>query len=280
MTLPPGTVRRILVALEPSEQGRRAATAAAEMAARMHAELVGMFVEDIDLLRMAGLPFAQEFRLYEAEGKRVEASSMERQLRGQGTVLRQTMAEAAEQARVPWSFRVARGRVAQELLAAAEEADMVVVGRSAGRSSRRAPVGSTARAVLSGGNRAVVVLHSDPSVGRPVLVLFDGTPPSEHALAIAATLAHEDHQNIVVALAPHSGMESEVLAETADTVLAGFGLAARHIVLSTADPADLLSAVARERCRTLVIGVGSDVLAEVRTTDIVEQASCPVVLVR
>lgn len=276
------TVRRILVALDPSEQGRRAATAAAEMAAHMQAEVLGVFVEDIDLLRMAALPFAQEFRPYASKGDRVEISSMERQLRGQATKLREEMARAAEHARVPWSFRVARGRVAQELLSAAREreADVVVVGRSATHRTRRLPVGSTARAVLSGEARTVVVLHRDTSVGRPVLVLFDGTRSSDNALSLAASLAREDHKYIVVALAAESPAEARVLAERADAVLSSLGLAARHVVLDSADPTKLLAMVRDEQCRTLVLGVESDILNKVGSSEIVERASCPVVLVR
>ena len=55
-------IRRILVALDASRHSLAALEAAAELAARLKAELVGLFVEDIDLLRLAGLPFAREIR--------------------------------------------------------------------------------------------------------------------------------------------------------------------------------------------------------------------------
>ena len=54
------TLRRIVVGLDAGPRDRAALEAAAQLAARMQAELVGLFVEDIDLLHLAGLPFARE----------------------------------------------------------------------------------------------------------------------------------------------------------------------------------------------------------------------------
>ena len=53
-------VKRILIALDPSRRGQSALQAAAHLAAGTGAELAGLFVEDINLLRLAGLPFARE----------------------------------------------------------------------------------------------------------------------------------------------------------------------------------------------------------------------------
>jgi K+-sensing histidine kinase KdpD len=46
-------VKRILIALDPSRRGQSALQAAAHLAAGTGAELAGLFVEDINLLRLA-----------------------------------------------------------------------------------------------------------------------------------------------------------------------------------------------------------------------------------
>ena len=51
------TPRRILVALDASAHSHAALAAAVALAARLHAEIEGLFVEDINLLRLAELPF-------------------------------------------------------------------------------------------------------------------------------------------------------------------------------------------------------------------------------
>jgi len=53
-------IRRVIVGLEPASRNAAKLEAAARLAARMEAELVGLFVENIDLLHFAGLPFARE----------------------------------------------------------------------------------------------------------------------------------------------------------------------------------------------------------------------------
>src|SRR5512143_1804987 len=51
---------RIWVALDESPRSAAALTAAADLAAGLDAELAGLFVEDISLQHLIGLPFARE----------------------------------------------------------------------------------------------------------------------------------------------------------------------------------------------------------------------------
>ncbi|MGD9028912.1 MAG: universal stress protein, partial [Anaerolineae bacterium] len=57
------TIRRILIALDASSHSIAALRAAARLASSLEAELHGLFVEDINLLRAAGLPMARELQL-------------------------------------------------------------------------------------------------------------------------------------------------------------------------------------------------------------------------
>ena len=55
-----GSIKRILVALDASAANRTALQTAALLASELQAELQALFVEDINLLRLAELPFARE----------------------------------------------------------------------------------------------------------------------------------------------------------------------------------------------------------------------------
>ena len=57
---PVSLVRRILVAVDASHHSIAALEAAVELATRFQAELLGLYVEDINLLRLAQLPFGRE----------------------------------------------------------------------------------------------------------------------------------------------------------------------------------------------------------------------------
>jgi len=273
-------IRRILVALEPSESGRAALAAAAEMAARLEAELIGVYVEDIDLLNMAALPFGREYSTETTGGRDVDRGAMVRALRGEAGRLRREMEAAARREHVRWSFRVARGRVAAELLTASEDADVMIVGRASHTTPRRVRVGSTTRTVVSRGKHTVIVTQTAGIVARPVLVWFDGSRASVRALVTGARLAAEDHKNIVVLLAAADADEAELLRAPAAALLAELGLDARYAVPATFDVAGVLDLMRRERCRTLVAAAESALLGDEAAVAVLERVDCPVVVVR
>ena len=132
------TPRRIVVGLDAGPRGRATLEAAAQLAARMQAELVGLFVEDIDLLHLAGLPFAREVGYPSAALRQLDVAAMERALRATAQEVRRMLAGVAGRAPLSWSFRVARGAVLAELRAAAAQGDIVV--SCAMRVTPRAPL--------------------------------------------------------------------------------------------------------------------------------------------
>jgi hypothetical protein len=130
--------------------------AAAELAQRMEAELVGLFVESQDLLHFAGLPFARAVGYASATKRRLDVESMERALRTLAGEARDTLAVIAARTPVQWSFRVARGTLSAELLAAAGEADLIIAG-------------AAQPAALPGSLRIRVVGADDPGAVRAAL---------------------------------------------------------------------------------------------------------------
>ena len=119
-------IRQILVALDASPHSLTALTAATELARTLQAEVKGLFVEDINLLKLAQLPFAQEILYPKATAQKLDHHLMERQLRDRAEYAQENLRRLAEQASLSWSFNVSRGSVAAELLTAAVEADLLV----------------------------------------------------------------------------------------------------------------------------------------------------------
>jgi hypothetical protein len=73
--------RVVAVAFDTSARGQAALEAAVRLAAATRAQLQGLFVEDEDLLRLAGLPFAREIDCLSASLRQLHAATMERALR-------------------------------------------------------------------------------------------------------------------------------------------------------------------------------------------------------
>ena len=172
------SIRRIVVSMESAPQDRAALEAAADIAARLQAELVGLFIEDIDLLHFAALPFAHEVGFPSATRRPLDVSAMERSLRTLAEEGRRALAEIAGRMPLRWSFRVARGSTSVELLAAAAEADLLVA-RATG----------IERAVLhvAGGAPTLVLLLRDGGTRHAPLVgiCSAAVPPDRVAPALA-----------------------------------------------------------------------------------------------
>ena len=93
------TLRHILVALDASTHSLAAVEAAADLAAAMQAEMEGLFIEDINLIRLASLPCTREVR-HTASMASLDLEQMERALKAQASEARQALAAAARRAHV------------------------------------------------------------------------------------------------------------------------------------------------------------------------------------
>lgn len=186
----PERIERIVVALDASPQSVAALKAAAELATLMEAELEGLFIEDINLLYLSGLPFSHEIGSYTAKLRRVDNVAMERQLRVLAATIQQVMERVAAQTPVRWSFHVRRGPVVEELLAAAQSAALMSVGR-AGR-VRRKSLGSTVQSLVRQTQRPLLILGEGSGLQYPLTVVYTGSAASQRALELAVRLARRE----------------------------------------------------------------------------------------
>jgi nucleotide-binding universal stress UspA family protein len=180
-------IRHIAVALDCSPHSIAALTAAAELARRLHADLRGIFVEDINLLRMAELPCSHENT---AEPERIELLQLESSLKRQAREAESALQRIAGEFMVEHSFRVCRGLVPEAVILAAHEADLLVLGRSGRSPSCRKGLGSTAKKALAEGKRPLLLMRTGFTAKEwPILVLYDGSKGAQQALGTALDLA-------------------------------------------------------------------------------------------
>lgn len=193
----PFVIRRILVALDASPQSNAALDMAARLAATMQAELAGLFVEDVNLLRMAEAPSAREIA-YPGQAAATSRTSMERTLRARSEQIRGTVAAAAHRAKVPWSFRTVRGQVTAALRSAISEHDMIAIGRIGWSFGRRLRIGSTALELVTS-SIPLLLISQGATLGQlRLLVYYDATLPSRNALLFAAQLAAAGAKGLIV----------------------------------------------------------------------------------
>ena len=133
--------------------------------------------------------------------------------------------------------------MASEILAAASEADIVIVGKSDRAYPQRVKLGETARTLSARSPSAVLIAHyrfvaAAYSPPGAILVAYDDTPTGDRALRLAARLALSERHPITV-LIPDSKRTAPRLEEEADALLAAFGLQPRFRRLGRREAARL-----------------------------------------
>jgi len=194
-------LQRILVALNASPHSQAALEAAVRLAMDFEAEVEGLFVEDETLLRAAQLPFAEEVRAFTASPKGLTNQRMKRQLRYQAEYAEHILQQTAEQAEVAYNFEVVQGDVTRELMNAATEVDLLVLGRTSRTSSRR-QLGSTSETLLTDAPTPVLVLREAVPPQQPVLVYYDGRDAAKAALDVAVQLSRRSGPRPLTVLLP------------------------------------------------------------------------------
>jgi len=113
---------------------------AVQMATALDAQVHGLFVEDIDLLQTADLPFSVEITLATAQERRLDMLSIQRSLRAESLQFRENLAQTAERSQVRWSFDTVRGRKIEAGLSGIESTGLMIVGQTL--SHRQTPAGT------------------------------------------------------------------------------------------------------------------------------------------
>jgi len=275
----PVTIRRIVVAVDASPHSRAAMEAAVRMAARFDAELLGLFVEDINVLRIAGLPYAQEFGVYSAQRRHINTVDVERQLRVRSRQVQDSFRLLAGRASIRGTFRVTRGSVGAEIQSAAADADVLIVGRAGWSQLRQ--VGSTTRAVCSAEAPGITaVLQSGAQLAPPILVVYDASEAAEKALVFAEGLVDETRGPLEVLVVADTELLLQARRNLLERALTELKVMSHQHTLMTSVLQNLIHAIYDLHAQTVVLPASLSLLQEGRVVSLLEQVDIPVLLVR
>lgn len=232
--------------------------AAARLAAGTGAELAGLFVEDINLLRLAGLPFARETGML-AGSRALGLVEVERALRVEAAQAQRMLAEAARALQANWTFRIARGQMLTEALA--ESADLLVLVKA---------------------ERLVTYTSVRPRQGKetPVFVLFDATPAGYRALAVGLKLAQSLGLELVLLVAAHSREAFAQLRQAVHAWLAGEPQTVHTLQLVAPEPGQLGALVRAQHGAALVLRDSSLPAGQAQLDALLQGIGCPLIVVR
>jgi hypothetical protein len=256
-------IRRIAVALDASPHSLRGLAIAAGIAAALRAELEGVFVEDTELIRPAGLPFLRELRIATLCESSLDPERLQRELRAAARGVRERLERTAGELGLAWSFRVWRGDLEAEILGAACDAELFALGRI----GRFAPLRRRPRPTAA-----------HPPAGLVAGVLFNGSEVAGRALSIAVELGIRHAANLVVMLRPRTGDDAASLAVRARDQLGAVRERALLVTLDTADPVSLAATARTLGIGLLILDRTNPILTRTALWSSLETLDCPVVI--
>jgi hypothetical protein len=270
-----GAVERVVVALDTASENRTAIATAARLAARWHAPLHGIFVEDDDLIRLARLPFARQVTL----GAGVEAFNLQqarRQMRAFAERARQEVTAAAIRHGLEWSFEILHDS-ASTRLGAVHATDFLVCGATT------RPIGGHFRVDCRWWSAAdpdassLLLAHRDWREGAVAILLEDRDPVSERLIAAAVQLAQAHGGRLTVICSPKLANSPGFKAWLDERL-------SDHTVTAELDIAPVESAALSRRivelgCHVIALASGAPHARPERLRELVATSACNVLVV-
>lgn len=195
MTAASAEFKRILVGVHHgSPQG--SLRCAAELAALLRLEVLGLFVKEERLIELAALPFAREFRL-PGGWRKFEAEGMVRELDIAARVAQRAFADAVKSLSTAHEFRIVHGSGADAILSALRGGDIVVVGEPASHADRE-NLDSSALVETACQSASAVVLVPKRVLRSSGTVVAIATEKGDPSIRVAASLASRARADLVV----------------------------------------------------------------------------------
>jgi hypothetical protein len=269
-------IERVVVPLDAATETSTAIDTAARLAVLWCVPLHGVFIEDEELIGLAGLPFARQVTL----GTGLEPLTkdhVEDQLHAFAERARRDLGAVADRHDVKWSFEVARGPLAPNTLGG--EHDFVVAGAATRPIGDHFRVSSRCWSWMAIIARPFLLARREWETGGSVVTLLRrGGPQSARTLDVAAQIAGFYSSTLTVAGTPN-------LAGSDDFAVWVSGLLKGHSVslqteFAAAEPAALRQRIIELDCRLLVLEASEKDAQPEELRELVEHLACDVLIIR
>lgn len=276
----PSRIERIVVLLDSQRAARAALEAAAEFASRRGASLLGLIVEDSDLLRSASLPFGREIGFTSGRIRPMSAADVERRLRQQADEARHLLASLGRRRAVQWDLQISRGHLEAEALSITTPRDLLILARLDWTRNAGLRYGQMTTRLAIAAKCSVMILGSEPHAGnQPILVLYEESNSGDRALANAAAMARETRQELTILLPPSAEVHRERLEETSRRWAQRHMARVSFVRLPSAEATALVLVLRRMGGRILVLSRASYALQSPAGRSLLDEIASPVVVV-
>nr|WP_227515534.1 universal stress protein [Marinobacter salinus] len=245
---------RVLVLIDGSRMSYAALEAAVDIAGKRGVDVLGVFVEELNLVRSAGYGFSREVGSVSGISRPLDPGILEQRMQRLADQARAALVRAVKQRGGRQALSIARGHVVDEVLALAGPEDLLVLGRAGWSSPAGARLGSTARGLIrqSPGHVLLWCEQTLRSQNRVVVFLNDHDDANHRAALAAAEISRYYHQPVTIIL----GAGIEPASERLDAIkqdLDVLGAGTRLRVLSDTNPIRVARLLREEGASQLVI---------------------------
>ena len=268
-------IKRVIVPLDASSETSTAIDTAARLAARWRVPLHGVFIEDEELIGLAGLPFARQVTLGVGP-EPLTKDQVEDHFRAFAERARRELAEAADRYAVKWSFETVRGPLALDTIGG--EHDFVVAGAATRPIGDHFRVSSRSWSWMATLARPFLLAKRGWDTGGSVFALLHRRgPESARMLDIAAQIAGFHAGSLTVGGTPNLSAERDFIEWVS-------ALLERHSLSFRTEPADTEPAALRQRlteldCRLLVLEASVEDHRPKELRKLVEHLACDVLII-
>ena len=279
-------IQNILIPTDGSDYGKTAIAYGIYIARKLDAQLTGLHVVDIRLIRgpvftdisgSIGLPPYQEF-----------LPAIESDLDAKADDILRDFREQCEAARVHPETKKVTGVIDETIIEEGRKCcDWVLLAQRGEHFhiDGGAILGSTAQSVVRRSGKPVLVTPEHFHEIKSMAIAYDGSAPAQKALKLAAELSKQAAWPLSVVMVASDRTSGETLAKKAEAALSAFQIENSTIILAGKEDKALLQFIREGTTDLLVMGAyGHNRLRELlvgsTTSAVIRKSTIPVLLMR
>jgi nucleotide-binding universal stress UspA family protein len=255
--------KKILVAFDTCQDYQSILDFATTLAVLQRAQLSALFVEDINLFHLAGLPFTREIDRITSSTQPIDEFRITHNLHKQVVQIRHLLANVKIKSSLEVTLKVVRGHYVAEAIAAADEADLLLLDK---RGNIQARMRSESR---------------KKEFTPPVWIVFDGKQASERALDIAGKLTKDNRAELNIIVKADSRESAVAVEKLARQIVNDFHTRIHFFVAEKNDFSFILQCILQRGASIMIMSINRQeaLISNQEASFFSEQANCPVLLV-
>ena len=210
--LGPIIVNQILVSLDNSTHSVAALEAAVELAQQYRAALKGIFIEDINLLNLAEMPFCDEVGEHTARVREITTDGLSRGIFFFFFSVIRTFRKKTSSIDIKAVFVVLRGNIHRTIEKEGQSSDLIVIGKAGTHPVRGRRLGSTAQALIKNHTKPLLLIEENARLGQPIIVVYHQSPLGTRCLETGRDLVNPGETLVILVCQDDPDTFAEVTA--------------------------------------------------------------------